>query len=260
VFGQALWKPRKVGSIETVPFPSIVGKKIGEVFFHKNRLGLAAQGRVIMSQNGDSLNLFLRTATDLLPDDAIDVESIHLADFHSALLFNEEMLLWSSDAQTVLTPDSKQPLTPESIGLDRKTEFTNSTRLRPVADGNKLYFCRGKDGSVRVYEYGIVDQTGKASADDITQNQPTYIQGNPVAMVFDSGFGALLTDADQSKLYVYCSAFASQTRVQNAWSRWEFAPGTRIVALDIIDGKLGLIVSRPQGVYLEIINLDPSAV
>lgn len=260
VFGEALWKPRKVGNLETIPFPTLVGKKIGELFFTRNRLGLAAQGNVVLSQSGDSLNLFRQTATDLLPDDVIDVKSTKLADYHSATDWDETLLLWTSDGQVVL--DGQPNLTPESVSLTVKSKFINSTRLRPVVAGRKMFFARAKGSSTQVFEYGIVDQTGTADADDLTKDQPTYIAGTPIAMAVDTahGFLALLTDADQSKLYVYCYHYASQTRVQNAWSRWEFAPGTRIVSIDFIDGKLGLIVSRPQGVYLEIIDLDPAAV
>lgn len=260
VFGEALWKPRKVGNIETIPFPSIVGKKIGELFFERNRLGMAAQGNVVLSQSGDLLNLFRQTATQLLPDDVIDVKSTLLADFHSAVHWNEGLMLWSSDAQTVV--EGQPNLTPESIGLTRKTQFINSTRLRPVAAGRKLFFARGKGTSTQVFEYSIVDNQGSADADDITKDQPTYIAGSPIAMAVDASheFLALLTDADQSKLYVFCYHYSSQTRVQNAWSRWEFSPGTRIVDIGIMDGKLSMIVSRPQGVYLETIDLDPSAV
>jgi hypothetical protein len=64
VFGIALWKPRKVGNLETIPFPSLVGKKIGELFFTRNRLGFAAQDCIVLAQSGDPLNLFRQTATE----------------------------------------------------------------------------------------------------------------------------------------------------------------------------------------------------
>jgi hypothetical protein len=190
----------------------------------------------------------------------IDVKSTKLADYHSATDWDETMLLWTSDGQVVL--DGQPNLTPETISLSVKTKFVNSTRLRPVVAGRRLFFARGMGSTTHVFEYSIVDQTGSADAADLTKDVPTYIAGSPIKMVADSSreFVALLTDADQSKLYVYCYHYASQTRVQNAWSRWEFSPGTRIVDIDIMDSKLAMIVSRPQGVYLETIDLDPSAV
>jgi hypothetical protein len=259
VFGIALWKPRKVGNLETIPFPSLVGKKIGELFFTRNRLGFAAQDCIVLAQSGDPLNLFRQTATALLPDDVIDVKSTKLADYHSATDWDETMLLWTSDGQVVL--DGQPSLTPETISLTVKTKFINSTRLRPVVAGRRLFFARGMGSSTHVFEYSIVDQTGSADAADLTKDVPTYIAGSPIKMVADSSreFVALLTDADQSKLYVYCYHYASQTRVQNAWSRWEFSPGTRIVDIDIMDSKLAMIVSRPNGVFLDTIDLDPSA-
>lgn len=262
VCGEALWKARLVGDIDTIPFPSLVGKKIGELFFHRNRLGFAAQGNVVLSQNGDPLNLFRQTATALLADDPIDVKSTVLADFHSAVHWDGGLMLWSSDSQTDVGPDERALLTPETISLLQPTHFISSTRLRPISAGNKVFFARGKGASTQVQVYSIVDSTGTADADDLTKHIPTYIAGTPIQMAVDAslGFMAVLTDADQSKLYVCSFHYAGQRLVQNSWSRWEFAAGTRIVSIDLIDGKLGMIVSRPLGVYLETINLDPSAV
>jgi hypothetical protein len=261
VFSNALWKPRKVGSIETIPFPSIVGKKIGELFFHKDRLGLAAQGNVVLSQAADSLNLFRQTATKLLADDVIDVKSKAQADFHSALLWDKTLVLWSSDAQSVLDGD---PLTPETVGLPQVTHFINSTRLRPVVAGNRIFFARSSASgkSTQVFDYSVMPQSDTVDAGDITKTVATYLAGKPIAMAADPSYGflAVLTDADQSKLYIRTYHHEEQKLVQNSWSRWEFSPGTRIVSIDCLDGKLTMLVSRPQGVYLETIDLDLSAV
>lgn len=260
VFGNALWKPRKVGDLTTIPFPSIVGMTVDELFFYKNRLGMAAKGHLVLSQSGDSLNLFRQTATLLLPDDPIDVKSTMPSDFHSAVHFNNTLMLWSSNSQTDLRG---APLTPETIALTQLTQFVNSTRLRPFVSGRKLFFARGKGSATQVHEYSILDGAGVvADAEDITKHIPTYIKGSPIQMAGDSslGFLAVLTDADQSKLYIHTYHAVDQTSAQRSWSRWEFSPGTRIVSIDCIDGKLGLYVSRPLGVYLEIIDLDPSAI
>lgn len=259
-FTNALWKPRKVGTLQTAPYPSFVSKKIGELFSVKGRLGFLSEGRLVTSRTGDYLNLFRETVTQLLPTDPIDVISAtqKVGNFHSATHWDEGVLLWSSQGQYSLEGD---PLTPETVGLTLKTEFTNSTRLRPVVAGRRIFFTRGKGTTTQVMTYALTnDGDRKADADDITRHIPTYIAGTPIQMVAEFGFLALLTDADQSKLYVCSYHYESQTLVQRAWSRWEFAAGTRIVSLDIIDSKLGLVVSRPGGVYLEVIDLDPSAV
>jgi hypothetical protein len=262
VFKEALWKPRKVGSMETAPFPSFVGKKISELFYAKSRLGFVSENRVVTSRTSDYLNLFRESATQLLPSDPIDVISATQAkaNFHSAVHWNEVLMLWSSQGQFVF--DGTPQLTPETVSIVEKSEYINSTRLRPVPAGNKIYFARGKGKSTQVLEYELVE-TGdrKADAQDITKHIPTYIAGTPIQMVVDPSLGilALLTDADQSKLYVYSYHYENETLIQSAWDRWEFAAGTRIVSIDVQDGKLGLVVSRPGGVYLETIDLDPAA-
>lgn len=260
-FAPALWKSRAVGDAITVPAPSIVGRPIDELFYHRNRLGFAAQQKIVMSVAADPLNLFRQSATKLLPSDPIDVQSAtqRMANFHSAVEYEGKLMLWSSNAQTIV--DGEPTMTPETISLSVKSEFNSTTRMRPIIAGNKMFFARADGAACRVFEYGIVDQTGQADADDITRDVPTYIRGTPIAMAADNslGFMALLTDDDQSVLWIYNYHYNSQTRVQGAWSKWQFAPGTSIVALDIVDGKLGMVVVRPLGVYIESIDLDPGA-
>jgi len=53
------WKDREVGDNTSNPFPSIVGKQISNLFFHRNRLGLVANEQIVMSQPGSYFNLFI---------------------------------------------------------------------------------------------------------------------------------------------------------------------------------------------------------
>lgn len=262
VFGEAPWKTRKAGSNETIPFPSFVGKKVTELFYYKQRLGLVSQNRVVTSRVSDYMNLFRQTATQLLDSDPIDVtaSSNKVADFHSASHWNETLYLWSTDAQSLFT--GGDTLTPETVRMPSKTDYVSSPRLRPLVAGESIFFARGKGSSTQVHEYRIAEsQDTTAIARDLTKNIPTYIVGTPIQLAGDAtlGFLAVLTDADQSKLYVYSYHYEAQTLVHSAWSRWEFAAGTRIVSIDVIDSKLGMVVSRPGGVYLEVIDLDPAA-
>lgn len=260
VFQEGLWKTRKVGDAVTIPWPSFIGKTLDEIFFDRNRLGLISKGKVVMSQSGEPLNLFRQSATKLLADDPIDVQAIStkVANFHSAVHFDGKLMLWSSASQSIL--DGQPNLTPETISILPKTDFVNTPLMRPVVAGNKLFFARSRGNSTQVMEYSIVNETGSMDADDITRHIPTYIAGAPIAMVADSslGFLAVLTDDDQSVLYVCNYAYASQTRVQNAWGKWDFGSGATIVAMGIVDSVLSLVVKRSTGVYLETLDLDPA--
>lgn len=259
VFAPALWKSRAAGDAITAPLPSFIGQKIDEIFFDRARLGMLSRGNVVLSQAGEPLNLFRQSATKLLADDPIDVQaaSAKVANFHAAVSFDEKMLLWSRNSQSIL--DGKPNLSPETVSITGKTDFVNSTRLRPVVAGNRLYFAHAHGDCTRVFEYSTVNETGAMDAEDITAHIPTYITGSPIAMVADSslGFLAVLTDDDQGTLYVCNYHYASQTRVQNAWSKWQFN-GATIVAMGMVDSVLSLVVKRSTGVYVETIDLDPA--
>src|SRR5690606_23981077 len=60
------WEKRKVGDLESNPFPSFVDRKINDVFFHRNRLGFISDENVVFSKAGDYFNFFRGTATATL--------------------------------------------------------------------------------------------------------------------------------------------------------------------------------------------------
>ena len=74
-FQQATYASRKVGDDDTNPFPSFVGFKLADIFFHRNRLGVLADENVIFSEAGqfEEFNFFQRTTLTLLDSDPIDV-------------------------------------------------------------------------------------------------------------------------------------------------------------------------------------------
>ncbi len=52
---QTPWNSRVAGDDETNEFPSFVGKKVNDIFFHQNRLGVLADENVIFTESGNSI-------------------------------------------------------------------------------------------------------------------------------------------------------------------------------------------------------------
>lgn len=259
VFEPCPWNERGAGDLEIVPFPSFLEKTISDVLFYQNRLGFTCEENIVFSSAGDLFNFFRYSAAALLADDTIDVRSSHaeVSLFHSAVLWDKRLILFSENAQWEVTGDPV--LTPTTIRIDCLSKYPNSPAHRPVVAGSRLYSTRGKGGFTQVLEFYATESDNglKLEAVDITADLPKYVEGSPLALAGDASLGqlALLTDDDGLSLYVYSYLFNGQERVQSSWSRWNFAAG-QIVGLDCIDGKLGLVQVHDDGGYLSTIDLN----
>ena len=92
-----------------------------------------------------------------------------------------------------------------------------------------------------------------------TKSIPTYLQGTPLYIVGDPVLEIMvvLTSAVPNQLYPYLYHYDEQQQLQfESWSTWQLDPGAQILAIDFLDGVLGLIVQRSDGVYLEYMDLQ----
>jgi hypothetical protein len=268
VFDQIPWKERAAGDTDVVTFPSFMGLPIADVFFFQDRLGFLCKENVILSSEDDLYNFFRYTATDLLPSDCIDIRSAHseVTIFDSAFLWAGGLYVKSNNVWFVVS--GSPALTPTTIRLDTVGMYPSSRDPRPVTMGEHAYFTRAKSGNTQVFQVSLTNSGTTSASVDITKDIPTYILGSPVAMVGDGaeGFLALLTDNDgQKTLYIFSSPSVQDTSISSytqehvqfsSWSKWTFAPGTRILGLDMADGVLGLIRKQSDGAYFEQIDLD----
>ena len=67
------WGDRICGDLNSVPDPTFIGRRINDIFFHKNRLGFLSDENVIMSRSGEYYEFFPETITQTLDTDPIDV-------------------------------------------------------------------------------------------------------------------------------------------------------------------------------------------
>lgn len=255
-FQPVQWKQRAAGDLDTNPDPSFVGRRLNTIFFHKDRLGVTSGENVVLTKSGDYANFFRQTVTDVLTDDMIDVRAASdtLSYFHSASEWNGWMLLWADNGQYLLS--GEPALSPQTVSIQRITQFSNSPKVRPLSVGRRAVFARGKNGATQIWEMAVMNQTGTPDAHDTTSIVPRYLKGNPLAIAGDAAEGVLvvLTDDDRSVLYVQNFAYDGDNKVQESWHRWQFA-GAIILGLSMNAGRLDMIVSLADGVYLETIDL-----
>lgn len=260
-FGPAPWATRDVGDLDLCPWPSFLGRKITEPFFTEGRLGFVSGESVILSASGDLFRFFRQTITDLLADDYIDVSSAHpeISNFHSVLLWNEGVYLFSDKGQFRL--DGEPVLTPTTVQLRKVSSYENSSRVRPLAAGGRLFLTRKRGGACQVMEYQH-PQDYAAFAEDISLHIPRYIRGGPLDIVGDGalGFVALLSDDDRRSLYIFSYVYGGNgERLQASWGRWDFPLGTTILYATMSGGVLSMVCKRADGVYLEAVDLSEEA-
>ena len=253
------WTGREVGDLQSAPYPSFVGKKISDVFFHRNRLGFIADENVVFSRAGDFFNFFRETVTAVLDSDPIDVAVSHtkVSLLRHAVPFNETLLLFSDKTQFQLA--SGDLLTPKTVTINQTTEFESSLLAKPVGAGRNVYFCVNKGGYTGVREYYVDGDTKTNDASDITAHVPKYVPGNVIKLAASSNEDMMvaLSRNERSALYVYKYYWSTSEKLQSSWSKWTFPYNVTVLNADFIESNLYVILQDNKGVYIEVFSVEP---
>ncbi len=259
-FRPAEWAEREVGDAQSAPQPSFIGRRLNDIVFFRNRLGLLADENVILSRAGRFFNFWPKTVTAQVDSDPIDVAGSHnrVAILRHATPFNRTLLLFSDQTQFLL--EGGDTLAPANASIRASTEFDSSARAKPVASGRHVYFVTEKGGYAGVREYTREDAEIGDAAEN-TKHAASYIPDGvfSLAAAGHDDLLAVLTAGAPNGIYVYKFYWSRDDKLQSSWSRWEFGPSDRILAAEFVEARLILIIERPDGAYLEEIDLDPGA-
>lgn len=259
---QATYSNRTVGDDETNPFPSFVGQKLNDIFFHRNRLGFLSEENVIFSEAGEleKFNFFRRTVLTGLDADHIDISVANnkVSILKHAVPFNESLLLFSDLTQFRL--NSTDILTATTVNIDVTTQFEASLRAAPVGVGRYVFFATKKGEWSGMREYFVDTSAAVDDAADITAHVPNYLSGQVKKIAASSNEDTLLvlTDGEPDVLNVYRYYWQGQQKVQASWSKWRFA-GT-IINVEFSQSEIYLLMKYGDELSLEKITLgeDPS--
>jgi len=246
-FGPVDWVERTVGS--TDPAPGSAGKKLGEILFHANRLGLAGGQNLLLSEAGVYFNLFNTTTLTVPESDPIDlaVNEQELTTIRSAGELGGRLIVSTDNGQYELDGDI---ISPNVSSLRRVSSYSVSP-VRPSPSGRSLlYLTRGADyvGAVEFFR----NQEGLLDFEEVSQGIPSYIAGTPVSNEALPREQAHFILADSANtLYVYRNVWSGNRRVQAAWSRWVFGDDAEIVWVEARDRDLIFLIVRDNDLYLE---------
>ena len=244
-FEEADWGDRSVGDLTSVPDPSFIGRKISDVFFFQNRLGVLSGENVVMSRTSEYFDFFATTARTLLDNDPIDVAASHtkVSTLKHAIPFDRKLLLFSDQTQFILK--GTDYITPKNTSISQTTEYQASTTSKPASAGSVVYFPAKRGGFTSVREYYVIDDTDRSDAQDITSHVAKYVPDGVYKMEASTAENALvcLTTQDTSSMYIYKYHMAGREKVQSAWIKYTL-DGYEIVGAEFIESSLYIVANK----------------
>lgn len=259
-FAPISWKSRVCGDDVTNPQPSFVGRKIQDVFMHKNRLGFIADENVIMSESGEFYNFWRTTLTALLDTDPIDVAAVgsKVTTLRAATSFQRELVVFSDTTQYALFDSGV--LTPKSASLAPLTSLDNKPAIRPVEVGSSAYFVGEKAAWAEIFEYELDRTTQTAAFTNITGHAPQYIPAGVHRMIGSPNLDMLFvaTSGSPSRIYFYKFYWQGNQKLQSAWQAWYFGSSSSNKVLNMVfdKGRVWLLMKRGSETCLEYMYVE----
>lgn len=262
-FKQLSWDPRKAGDDTTNPWPSFVDGTLNDVFFFRNRLGFLCGENIILSRTSKYFNFFPASVAALSDDDPIDVAVSfnRVSVLKYAVPFTEELLLWSDEAQFVLT--AAGILSSKSVELNLVTQFNVQDKARPFGIGRNIYFAspRATFTSINRF-YAVQDVSSVKNAEDMTAHVPNYIPNGVFSIAGSSSenFASILTSGAPSKIFIYKFMYINEEIRQQSWSHWEFGSNVKILAANSIGSKMYIIASNGHNTFMATVNFTKDTI
>lgn len=257
------WNSRTCGDLDTNPYPSFVGSTINDVFFFRNRLGFLSGENIILSRTAKYFNFYPASVANLSDDDPIDVavSTNRIAILKYAVPFSEELLIWSDEAQFVLTASGT--LTSKSVELNLTTQFDVQDRARPFGIGRNVYFASPRSSFTSIHRYyAVQDVSSVKNAEDITAHVPNYIP-NGVFSICGSGtenFCSVLSHGDPSKIFMYKFLYLNEELRQQSWSHWDFGENVQVLACQSINSDMYVILRNEFNTFLAKVSFTKNAI
>lgn len=254
-FGPATWDDRTVGDDDTNPLPYFVGRKISDVFYYGNRLGLLSGDHVMLSESGGFFNFFRSSVLALADDSPLDiaVTGTDVARLEKAIVFGGRLLLFDKDRQYQLL--YTDVLTPTSVRVDAILDYECIVDARPVASGNTVFMAtpKGAYGGIReMVPLGDED----IIASDITEALPRYISGTVTDLASSSVEELLFVLTDEgSNIYVHSYYWQGREKILSNWGRWKMPTGVKVLKMAVLGSDLMVITEDSEGYSLEKFNL-----
>ena len=245
------WSLPRVGNDENNPDPSFVGRTIQDMFFYKNRLGLASEDSIALSEAANYTNFYATTALDIIDTDMIDItiSTNQASKIYYAKPFNNSLYIFTKYAQYELV--SEGVFGPATISFSNTTNYPMAIDVEPVVVNDSLFFVSTTDNRQQLREY-INTEALKVKGVDLNVSTPTYMDVPVKKLVADGVLGYVLCCTDVNTVYLYNFKEDGQQRIQSAWSTWTLLDGltTRPNSYEYFElGSTLLVICKTQEDY-----------
>mgnify|MGYP003120923085 FL=1 len=251
--GQSGWEHRKVGDDATNPFPSFIGKKITNTFFHRNRLGFLHGGSLSLSEAGKIGNFFNGSALTTVGNDPINIDasSTEPTTFISSIETNTGLVIFGEQEQYLLHTDSDS-LTNDTAKLSNISTYNYSPATEPLPLGTTISFVDSSGTNGRFFEMFGIKREGEPNIIEQTKIVQDLIP-NDINITANSRETStvFLSKEEQQYIWGYRYFNQGQKRIQSAWFKWKLAYAIRY--LTVIEGILYIVSTKGK---LYSMNLD----
>lgn len=219
------WSLPRVGNIENNPDPSFVGRKIQDLFFYKNRLGIASEDSISMTETANYTNFYVTTAVDIVDTDVIDItlSSNQASKIYYAKPFNNSLYIFTKYSQYELV--SEGVFSPSTVALNNTTNYPMAIDVEPVVINDRLLFISTTNNRQQLREY-IKSDNLNVTGIDLNVSTPTYMEKQISKIIVDGVLGYVLCCTSSGTIYFYNFKEDGTQRIQSSWSRWELYDNT----------------------------------
>lgn len=251
------WSLPRVGNTDNNPDPSFLGRKITDLFFYKNRLGIASDDSITMTEAANYTNFYATTAVDIVSTDVIDItiSTNQASNIYFAKPFNNTLYIFTKYAQYELGYEGA--FSPTTVSIENVTNYPMKTDVEPVVMNNSLYFVSVSNNRQQLREYIKADNLSVQGV-DLNLATPTYLEEPITSLVADGVMGIVLCCTNSGTTYVYNYKDDGSQRVQSAWSSWKLFEGRTPTSVEWVGlgNRVGIWVKMDGNYVYHTMFLD----
>lgn len=218
------WSEPRTGNTDNNPDPSFVGRTIQDLFFYKNRFGVASEDSISLTESANYTNFYATTVVDIIDTDVIDITiaTNQASKIYYAKPFNNTLYLFTKYGQYELVAEGA--FSPSTVSLNNTTNYPMAIDVEPVVVNDSLYFISTSDNRQQLREYIKADNLNVKGI-DLNVSTPTYLQAPIKKLIVDGVLGFIICATEEDVVYLYNYKEDGAKRIQSAWSKWEMLQG-----------------------------------